>query len=170
MKIYRSFSSVFRSLFESSVICLSWSDDAVSVSLVDQQSQTGSSQVVSCLISQQQRQYEFILRRVVRQYQISCPLTGASTDLSVFLFLISFFIWSSRWNWITVKREQVYCWRCSLFTFWISFFSLVQSRKIKPTFVKARARIQIRLQWIYSLIHLKCIHSIDFLFIFYLFE
>ena len=71
-------------------------------------------------LSVEQRQTT--LRRVIRKNQISCPLTGASTDLSVLLFLIFFFIWSSRWNWITVKRKQVWCWRCSLFTFWKFFF------------------------------------------------
>ena len=50
----------------------------------------------------------------------------------VFIFLwIFFFVWSSMWNLLTVKDEQVWCWRCSLFTFWKFLPRVVEWKKNK---------------------------------------
>ena len=99
----------------------------------------------------------YTLRRVVRKYKISCPLTGASTDCSVFLFFIFFFIRSSMCYWFNVKREQVYCWRCILFGFWKFLVSPRSVEKNKnghlsrPQLTDTRVyNLQTTLLWVYK--------------------
>ena len=50
---------------------------------------------------------------------------SASSQEIVRFIRFFFFIWSSRWNWLAVKHEQVWSSRCSLFTFWKFNFFLV---------------------------------------------